>query len=52
MLPAPLATVLAPAQIVNPLIPPLPVLFGIVGGVVLLLIVGAAVAAILLWRKR
>ncbi len=41
-----------PSEVVNPLLPPLPVLLGVVGGAMLLFLVGAVVAAILLTRKR
>lgn len=41
-----------PSEVINPLIPPLPVLLGVVGGVLLLLVAGAVLAAILLTRKR
>lgn len=43
---------LASGQIVNPLLPPIKVLFGVVGGVVLLMIIGAVAAAVMLSRKR
>jgi hypothetical protein len=41
-----------PTEMINPLIPPVPVLLGIAGGVALLLIIGTVVAAVLLSRKR
>jgi hypothetical protein len=41
-----------PGEVVNPLLPPFPILLGAVGGFILLVIIGAAVAAVLLTRKR
>ena len=43
---------LTPSEIVNPLLPPLPVLIGLAGGVALLVVVGAVLVAILSTRKR